>query len=105
MHLRVYAEITFACVCVHAPVAHRSLSDLNGAELLYAASAVTGHVGIGDVEALALVPARAAGGEAVRRGRQRRRARHRRLHCGNLHTARLICLLVHELMILGEETN
>lgn len=50
-----------------APVAYRSLSDLDGAELLYAAFAAADHVGIGDVEALALVSARAAGGKTMRR--------------------------------------
>lgn len=61
---------------VRAPVAQRSLSDLDGAELLYAAPAASSHVGIGDVEALALVSARAAGGQAVRRGGQRGGTRH-----------------------------
>lgn len=54
-------------MCMSAPVAHRSLSDLDGAELLYAAFAAADHVGIGNVEALALVSARAAGGKTMRR--------------------------------------
>lgn len=77
--LRTSVQRAFACaclcrnhvcaVCVFAPVALRSLSYVDGAELLYAASAYTCHVGIGDVKALALVPTRAAS-EAVRRGRR-----------------------------------
>ncbi len=61
---------------VRAPVAQRSLSDLDGAELLYAAPAAGDHVGIGDIEALALVSACAAGGHSMWRGGQRRGTGH-----------------------------
>lgn len=56
---------------VRAPVAQLPLSDLDGAELLYAAPAAGGHVAIWNIEAFALVSACAAGGQTMWRGGHR----------------------------------
>lgn len=64
----------YASISVFLPVVERSLSDLDGAQLLDAAMQTHRHVGVWDVKGLPL-PAGAAG-EAMRRGRDGGRSRH-----------------------------
>lgn len=76
-------------------------SDLDGAELLHAAGAAAADGGVGDAVRL-LVPSRAArAGHALLR-RQRRAVARGSVHCGNLHTALFVDLLIHKFMVLAQ---
>lgn len=87
--------------CVHVPVAEWPLSDLDGAELLQAAPSAGSHVGVGHIEALALVAAGATG-QAMRRGGKGGGARGGLLHHRYLHATRLVRILIHKLVILQD---
>lgn len=83
------------------PVADRPLSNLDGAELLHAVPAASSHVGVGHVEAFALVAAGTTG-QTMRRGRQGGGARGGRLHHGHFHATCLVRILIYKLVILKE---
>lgn len=76
-------------------------SDLDGAELLHAAGAAAAGGGVGDAVRL-LVPPRAARARHARLRRQRGAVARGPVHCGDLHAALFVHLLIHKLVVLAQ---
>lgn len=93
------------CAGAHeVPVGQRRplhTSDLDGAEFLHAAGAAAADGGVGDAIRLFMPAGAASAGHALL-GRERGAVAWGPVHCGNLHTALFVELLVHKLVVLAQ---